>query len=44
MFTKKKLVGQMHARKYKTVIDWDAVFGVGLALFFLFVILAVANG
>lgn len=27
MFTKKKLVGSasVHARKYKTVIDWNAV-------------------
>jgi len=44
MFFKHKLIGQLHARKYKKVINWDAVFGVGLALFFLFVIIAVANG
>jgi len=38
MFTKKKLVGHLEARKYKKVIDWDAVFGFGLVLFIASVI------
>jgi len=40
MFTKKKLVGQMHARKYKTVIDWDAVWGTVIVLGVIMLVLA----
>ena len=32
MFTKKKLVGQLHARKYVSVIDWDAVWGAAIII------------